>query len=75
MQEVQETTRTPGPAPEMGSGPETHRTPAGDETVVNTVRARQGVTGHHVRFVLGFGIAAVVVAFIIAGYLVARGAI
>jgi hypothetical protein len=27
--------------------------------------ARQGVTGHNVRYVLGFGLAAVVVAFII----------
>jgi len=26
-------------------------------------RARQGVTGHNVRYVLGFGLAAVVVAF------------
>ena len=29
------------------------------------VRARQGVTGHNVRYVLGYGIAGVVVAFII----------
>ncbi len=32
---------------------------------VPATRARQGVTGHHVRYVLGFGIAAVVVAFVI----------
>lgn len=30
-----------------------------------TTRARQGVTGHNVRYVLGFGIAAIVVAFLI----------
>jgi hypothetical protein len=35
------------------------------QTVVPTARARQGVTGHNVRYVLGFGIAAIVVAFII----------
>jgi hypothetical protein len=31
----------------------------------STTRARQGVTGHNVRYVLGFGIAAVIVAFIV----------
>ena len=31
--------------------------------VVPTTQARQGVTGHNVRYVLGVGIAAVVVAF------------
>jgi hypothetical protein len=34
-------------------------------SVVPTSRARQGVTGHNVRYVLGFGIAAIVVAFVI----------
>jgi hypothetical protein len=32
-------------------------------TVVPTEQARQGVTGHNVRYVLGIGIAAAVVAF------------
>ncbi|HEY1544566.1 MAG TPA: hypothetical protein VGG01_19375 [Xanthobacteraceae bacterium] len=41
---------------------------------MNSVRARQGVTGHNVRFVLGFGVAAIVVAFFIA-YLVTSGVI
>ena len=31
--------------------------------VVEKDRARQGVTGHHVRYVLGFGLAAIVVVF------------
>lgn len=35
------------------------------EPVVPAPQARQGVTGHNVRYVLGFGIAAIVVAFII----------
>lgn len=35
------------------------------QQVVPTPRARQGVTGHNVRYVLGFGIAAVVAAFVI----------
>lgn len=35
------------------------------QPVVPTTRARQGVTGHNVRYVLGFGIAAVIVAFIV----------
>ncbi len=30
-----------------------------------TVEARKGVTGHHVRHVLGFGLAAIVIAFAI----------
>jgi len=34
-------------------------------TVVPAPRARAGVTGHNVRYVLGFGIAAVVIAFIV----------
>lgn len=33
--------------------------------IIPASRARQGVTGHNVRFVLGFGIAAIVVAFLI----------
>ncbi|HTP91838.1 MAG TPA: hypothetical protein VMJ52_08895 [Xanthobacteraceae bacterium] len=33
-------------------------------TVVPTDRARQGVTGHNVRYVLGIGLAAVVIAFL-----------
>jgi hypothetical protein len=33
---------------------------------LSATRARQGVTGHHVRYVLIFGIAAAVVAFIVA---------
>jgi len=35
------------------------------QLVVAAPRARQGVTGHNVRYVLAFGIAAVVVAFAI----------
>jgi hypothetical protein len=34
-------------------------------TVVPTQLARQGVTGHNVRYVLGIGIAAVIVAFVV----------
>jgi hypothetical protein len=34
-------------------------------TVVPTQQARQGVTGHNVRYVLGIGIAAVIVAFVV----------
>ncbi len=34
-------------------------------TVVPTQQARQGVTGHNVRYVLGIGTAAVVVAFVV----------
>jgi len=34
-----------------------------ERTVVPTTKARQGVTGNNVRYVLGFGLAAVVIAF------------
>jgi hypothetical protein len=32
-------------------------------TVVSTREARQGVTGHNVRYVLGFSLAALIIAF------------
>ena len=35
----------------------------GSRTVVPTKQARQGVTGHNVRYVLGTGIAAAIIAF------------
>jgi hypothetical protein len=35
------------------------------EPVVPAPRARQGVTGHNVRYVLGFGLAGVIIAFVI----------
>ena len=38
---------------------------SGQRTVVTTQQARQGVTGHNVRYVLGIGIAAVIVAFVV----------
>jgi hypothetical protein len=34
-------------------------------TVVTTQRARQAVTGHNVRYVLGVGLAAIVIAFVV----------
>jgi hypothetical protein len=33
--------------------------------VVPATRARQGVTGHNVRYVLGFGVVGVIVAFVV----------
>jgi hypothetical protein len=38
-------------------------------TVLPVDQARQGVTGHNVRYVLGFGIAGTVISFIIVGFL------
>jgi hypothetical protein len=43
-----------------------------EHPVVTAPRARQGVTGHNVRYVLGFGVAAVIVCFVIV-YLVYFG--
>jgi hypothetical protein len=42
---------------------------AGDAPVRSTTQARQGVTGHNVRYVLGFGVLATIVAFaVVYGY-------
>jgi hypothetical protein len=43
--------------------PEFGRRQGGARTVVPAEQARQGVTGHNVRYVLGIGIAAAIVAF------------
>jgi len=40
---------------------------------LSTSKARGGVTGHHVRYVLGFGLAGIIVAFIIIGVLFGFG--
>jgi len=37
----------------------------GNRMVESKTEARQGVTGHNVRYVLGFGVAAVIVLFAI----------
>ena len=40
---------------------------------VSTNKARGGVTGHHVRYVLGFGLAGIILAFIVMGLLFGFG--
>src|ERR1700719_1973015 len=42
-------------------------------TVLAAEQARQGVAGHNVRYVLGFGIAGAVISFIIVGFLSTDG--
>lgn len=37
--------------------------PEGPETEVPTNKARSGVTGHNVRYVLAFGLAGIILAF------------
>jgi hypothetical protein len=44
---------------------EREKSAAGERTVVTKVEARQGVTGHNVRYVLGFGLVAVIIAFVV----------
>jgi hypothetical protein len=41
--------------------------------VLNTTEAREGVTGHNVRYVLGFGLVGVVLAFVVAWVLAGHG--
>ena len=41
------------------------RQPAAPHPVLPAQQARQGVSGHNVRYVLGFGIAAIVILFVI----------
>lgn len=38
-----------------------------EATLKSTTAARQGVTGHNVRYVLGFGLAGIIGAFILLG--------
>ena len=38
-----------------------------DVPIISGDEARAGVTGHHVRYVLGFGLAGIVIAFVIPG--------
>ena len=45
---------------------ETRRKVTESAEVVNTTRARQGVTGHNVRYVLAVGIVGVVILFVLA---------
>jgi hypothetical protein len=54
------------------SGDHLETGPDKSPAVVANIRERQGVTGHNVRYVLFFGIAAVVIAFavIFIGYLI-----
>jgi hypothetical protein len=40
-----------------------HNPTSEHRTVVSTNEAREGVTGHNVRYVLGFGLAVVIIAF------------
>jgi hypothetical protein len=48
------------------NSPRPESSPPNDRrTVLPARNARQGVTGHNVRYVLGFGLAAVIVAFVI----------
>jgi hypothetical protein len=42
-------------------------------TVLPTDQARQGVTGHNVRYVLGIGLAGAVIGFVVIGFLTAQG--
>jgi hypothetical protein len=41
--------------------------------VLSTDEARQGVTGHNVRYVLGFGLLGVIIAFGVVAYMSAEG--
>jgi len=42
-------------------------------TILPTDLARQGVTGHNVRYVLAFGLAGAVIGFVVIGLLAAQG--
>ena len=42
-------------------------------TELQTDDARQGVTGHNVRYVLGFGLAGVIISLMVVGFLATRG--
>jgi hypothetical protein len=42
-------------------------------TVLSADQARQGVIGHNVRYVLGFGLGGAVIGVVIIGFLTAQG--
>jgi hypothetical protein len=42
-------------------------------TVLPTDQARQGVTGHNVRYVLGIGLAGAMIGLAVVGFLTAQG--
>jgi hypothetical protein len=42
-------------------------------TILPTDQARQGVTGHNVRYVLGIGLTGAVIGFVVIGFLIAQG--
>jgi hypothetical protein len=48
------------------SRPASAQAPLQAPVVVPAQRARQGVTGHNVRYVLGFGLVCVIIAFVVA---------
>ena len=56
----------------MQTGYESNQPNTEGEIVRNTTQARQGVTGHNVRYVLAFGIIGVVIVFAL-GYLAVSG--
>jgi hypothetical protein len=41
-------------------------------TILLTDQARQGVTGHNVRYVLGFGLAGAVIGLVLIGFLASQ---
>jgi hypothetical protein len=43
------------------------------QTTLFTDQVRQGVTGHNVRYVLGFGLAGVVIGMALIGFLASQG--
>jgi len=55
---------------EEGEGPMAER--HGEQVVETATEARQGVTGHNVRYVLVWGIGGVIVAFVIVYFLFFR---
>lgn len=46
-----------------------HSVAGAQPDTLSTNRARGGVTGHYVRYVLGFGLAGIIVSFMIMGLL------
>jgi hypothetical protein len=65
MQEVGVTVHYPDSTElkEHQPDPTTQQRPVQPSPVIPTNEARQGVTGHNVRYVLGIGVAAIVVIF------------
>lgn len=62
--------KMPSEMPSQDRADQSHSTDSHERTVLKADQARQGVTGHNVRYVLGFGLVGAILVVFLAGFLV-----